>query len=77
MYDIILCLSNTNTCCRIFSSSVAAFFIGYGRFSIQLFPQNNGDPGFIFKFKHGKNADELDGLAKEALQQIEEQKYDI
>ena len=49
---------------------------GYGRFDIQLFPQNNGDPGFIFEFKHGKNADELDRLAKEALQQIDDQKYD-
>jgi len=49
---------------------------GYGRFDIQLFPQNNGDPGFIFEFKHGKNTDELDRLADEALRQIEEQKYD-
>lgn len=49
---------------------------GYGRFDIQLFPQNNGDPGFIFEFKHGKNADELEQLAEDALRQIEEQKYD-
>ena len=49
---------------------------GYGRFDIQLFPRNNGDPGFIFEFKHSKNADELDRLADDALRQIEEQKYD-
>ncbi len=50
---------------------------GYGRFDIQLYPESKSVPGFIFEFKHSKSdAEDLDSLAKQALQQIEERKYD-
>ncbi len=50
---------------------------GYGRFDIQLYPESKSVPGFIFEFKHSKSdTEDLDGLAKQALQQIEERKYD-
>lgn len=50
---------------------------GYGRFDILLIPRIKAVPGFIFEFKHTKNAaDDLGTLADEALRQIESQKYD-
>ena len=50
---------------------------GYGRFDIQLIPQTKNIPGFIFEFKHTRDEKEdLEALAKEALEQIERKKYD-
>ena len=50
---------------------------GLGRFDIQLMPLVNGIPGFIFEFKHTSDAHvDLGSLAKKALQQIDEKKYD-
>lgn len=50
---------------------------GYGRFDISLIPNSRLNPGFIFEFKHAKgDSDNLDALADEALDQIEEKKYD-
>ena len=50
---------------------------GYGRFDVSLIPNSRSNPGFIFEFKHAKSdSDNLDSLADEALNQIEEKKYD-
>ncbi|UQK44124.1 AAA family ATPase [Faecalibacterium sp. I3-3-89] len=50
---------------------------GLGRFDIQLMPLVNGIPGFIFEFKHTSDAHvDLGSLAENALQQIDEKKYD-
>ncbi len=50
---------------------------GDGRFDIQLMPKNNSQIGYIIEFKSGKNLtdDELSKLAKEAIQQIYNNKY--
>lgn len=51
---------------------------GLGRFDIQLAPQMKGLPGFIFEFKHTKNEKEdLEALAEQALNQIQEKQYDV
>lgn len=50
---------------------------GLGRFDIQLTPQVNGLPGFLFEFKHTNDAHaDLDTLADAALHQIDDKKYD-
>lgn len=50
---------------------------GLGRFDIQLTPQVNGLPGFLFEFKHTNDAHaDLDTLADAALRQIDDKKYD-
>lgn len=50
---------------------------GLGRFDIQLFPTDNGLPGFIFELKASHRSNEnLDKLAASALQQIQEKKYE-
>lgn len=50
---------------------------GLGRFDIQLTPQGNGLPGFLFEFKHTSDSHvDLDALADTALRQIEDKKYD-
>ena len=50
---------------------------GLGRFDIQLMPQSRAIPGFIFEFKHTSDESrDLDSLADEALDQIEDKKYD-
>lgn len=50
---------------------------GLGRFDIMLFPREKSLPGFIFEFKFAKGSNvSLEGLAEQALQQIEEKKYD-
>jgi hypothetical protein len=50
---------------------------GYGRFDIQLIPKLKSVPGFIFEFKHAKSDNEnLETLAEEALNQINDKKYD-
>lgn len=50
---------------------------GLGRFDIMLVPRVKSIPGFIyeFKFTRDENAD-LESLADDALQQIEDKKYD-
>lgn len=48
-----------------------------GRFDIQLSPLTKGLPGFIFEFKHTRDQNvDLDSLAKKALSQIDEKKYE-
>lgn len=50
---------------------------GLGRFDIQLTPQVNGLPGFLFEFKHTNDAHaDLDTLADAALRQMDDKKYD-
>lgn len=50
---------------------------GLGRFDILLSPKNSSKPGFIFEFKHTKDAKEnLKELASTALKQINDNKYD-
>ena len=50
---------------------------GMGRFDVMLIPKVNSIPGFIyeFKFTNDKNVD-LNKLADEALEQIDDKKYD-
>ena len=51
---------------------------GDGRYDISLFPREGRYPGIIMELKWKKdlNADELSGLADEALIQIDEKRYD-
>ena len=50
---------------------------GLGRFDIALCPLSNNLPGFIFEFKYTKDKTiDLNFLAKQALDQINEKKYD-
>lgn len=50
---------------------------GYGRFDILLLPKVSMVPGFIFEFKYaGRENEDLELLAGEALAQIEQKKYD-
>ena len=48
---------------------------GYGRFDIAFFPVKEGTPGVILELKAAKSEEEMESLAKEALQQIEEKSY--
>lgn len=50
---------------------------GLGRFDIMLMPKVKSMPGFIYEFKYTKDSSkDLDLLADEALEQIEDKKYD-
>lgn len=51
---------------------------GYGRYDIQLTPKYKKLPGIIIELKAAKDCSEdvLKELAKEALQQINDKKYD-
>lgn len=51
---------------------------GDGRYDICLFPKTPELPGIIMEFKWGSNlnSDTLDILAKDALHQIEQKRYD-
>ena len=51
---------------------------GDGRYDISLFPREDRYPGIIMELKWKKdlNADELLGLADEALAQIDDKRYD-
>ena len=51
---------------------------GDGRYDISLFPREEKYPGIIMELKWKKNlsADDLDGLAEEAFDQIENMRYD-
>lgn len=50
---------------------------GLGRFDIMLIPRQKSLPGFIYEFKFSKDEKEdLNLLAKEALKQIADKKYD-
>ena len=51
---------------------------GEGRYDLQLMPRDRSLPGILIELKAGKDCDEqeLKGLAEEAVQQIEKQKYD-
>ncbi len=51
---------------------------GDGRYDICLFPKTSKYPGIIMEFKWGSNLnnDTLDKLAKEALTQIDQKRYD-
>ena len=52
---------------------------GDGRYDISLFPREGRYPGIIMELKWKKDlkADELSGLADEALAQIDERRYDV
>ncbi|EFS21511.1 hypothetical protein FSBG_01008 [Fusobacterium gonidiaformans 3-1-5R] len=50
---------------------------GYGRYDISLEPKDKMKSGFILELKVAKSEEELEKKAKEALQQIEDKKYDI
>ncbi len=52
---------------------------GDGRYDISLFPREDRYPGIIMELKWKKdlNADELSGLADEAIAQIDEKRYDV
>lgn len=52
---------------------------GDGRYDICLFPRENTYPGIIMelKWKSGLNENGLEALAKDALSQIDEKRYDI
>lgn len=52
---------------------------GNGRYDISMFPKTEKYPGIIMelKWKHGLDSDELENLAKEALNQIDEKNYDV
>ena len=52
---------------------------GDGRYDISLFPREGRYPGIIMELKWKKDlkADELSGLADEALAQIDEKRYDV
>ena len=67
--------------CAMFSDSYYVLSnreSGIGRFDIQLMPKQKNRPGFIFELKaeKDKSSAELVQLAKTALKQIEEKKYD-
>ena len=51
---------------------------GEGRFDIQLMPKNNSRPGVLIELKSKKDLskEQLDTLAQEALNQINERQYD-
>lgn len=50
---------------------------GEGRYDIVLYPESKNIPAFIIELKHSKSEKEiLDSLAAQALNQIEEKKYD-
>ena len=51
---------------------------GEGRFDIQLMPNNNGRPGVLIELKSKKDLskEQLEALAQEALDQINERRYD-
>ena len=51
---------------------------GDGRYDISLFPREEKYPGIIMELKWKRNlsADDLDGLAEEAFEQIENMRYD-
>ena len=52
---------------------------GEGRFDIQLMPKKQGFPGILIELKSGKKClpENLVALAEEALNQIENRKYDM
>ena len=51
---------------------------GYGRYDIMMMPKNKSLPGIIIEIKTSKKCSptQLKTLAKTALKQIEEEKYD-
>ena len=50
---------------------------GYGRYDIELVPKNSSTPGIIIELKAAKSAQEnLQVLAEDALEQIEQKRYD-
>lgn len=49
---------------------------GEGRYDIQLLPKNNDMPGVLVELKADKGCADLRALAKAALRQMEERKYD-
>lgn len=50
---------------------------GIGRFDVCLIPRVKDMPGFVYEFKYTKNEKaDLDAIAEEALDQIEDKKYD-
>ncbi|KDE62656.1 9-O-acetyl-N-acetylneuraminate esterase, partial [Fusobacterium necrophorum BFTR-1] len=49
---------------------------GYGRYDISIEPKDKRKTGFILECKVAKTEEELEEKAKEALEQIQEKKYD-
>ncbi len=49
---------------------------GYGRFDIALAPRTEGEPAVILELKYASTDEKLPALAEEALQQIEDRRYD-
>lgn len=50
---------------------------GYGRYGIALEPRDKTKAGFLLECKLAKSEEELEKKAQEALQQIEEKKYEV
>lgn len=50
---------------------------GYGRFDVAIIPQVHTLAGVIMEFKVAKDISSLEDKAEEALQQIEQKKYDV
>lgn len=50
---------------------------GYGRYDIALEPRDKTKAGFLLECKLAKSEEELEKKAQEALQQIEEKKYEV
>ena len=50
---------------------------GYGRFDVAIIPQVHTLTGVIMEFKVAKDIPSLEQKATEALQQIEQKKYDV
>ena len=51
---------------------------GSGRYDISLFPRNSQYPGIIIELKYGKDlgTEDIEKLAREALEQIKDRHYD-
>lgn len=50
---------------------------GYGRFDLAIFPKDTSKAGVVMEFKAAEREEYLEKRAKEALDQIEEKKYDM
>ena len=48
---------------------------GLGRYDVSIEPKNKNKRGYILEFKSTDNVDKLEEISKEALKQIEEDKY--
>ncbi|MCD7810185.1 MAG: PD-(D/E)XK nuclease domain-containing protein [Erysipelotrichaceae bacterium] len=70
LYPLCLYLSNTH---EVRSNPEE----GKGRTDIILKAKSSKYTSYVIEFKHGKKEDNLDKLAKDAIKQIKEKKYDV